>query len=51
MTDQLLGHGVVVSPGRAFGQGGEGHIRLALVPTIEECREAVKVVQECLTKN
>ena len=51
MTDQLLEHGVVVSPGRAFGAGGEGYIRLALVPTIEECSEAVEVVQECLRKN
>ena len=49
ITKQLLDDGIVVSPGRAFGTGGEGHLRLALVPTIDECHEAVKVVQECLS--
>ena len=44
----LLEEGVVVSPGTAFGAGGEGYLRLALVPTVEECREAVEVVQRCL---
>jgi succinyldiaminopimelate transaminase len=48
-TKRLLAEGVVVSPGRAFGPGGEGHIRLALVPTVEECAEAVEVVTRCLT--
>lgn len=48
-TSQLLESGVVVSPGRAFGQGGEGYIRLALVPTLEECAEAAEAVVRCLT--
>lgn len=47
-TERLLDHHVVVSPGRAFGRGGEGYIRLAMVPTVEECAEAAKVVTECL---
>jgi aspartate/methionine/tyrosine aminotransferase len=47
-AEKLLAEGVVVSPGRAFGPGGEGHLRLALVPTVEECRAAVEVVQRCL---
>ncbi len=51
ITEQLLEHGVVVSPGRAFGPGGEGHIRLALVPTVEACREATEVVKACLAAN
>jgi succinyldiaminopimelate transaminase len=33
-------HGIVVAPGPFFGPGGAGHVRLALVPTIERCREA-----------
>ena len=33
-------HGIVVAPGPFFGPGGEGHVRLALVPTIARCREA-----------
>ncbi len=48
-TKRLLAEGVVVSPGMAFGPGGEGHIRLALVPTVEECGEAVEVVTRCLS--
>lgn len=49
-TLRLLERGVVVSPGRAFGAGGEGYIRLALVPSPEECKQAVEVLEECLTK-
>ena len=45
---QLLERGIVVSPGRAFGPGGEGYIRLALVPSLEECEQAVDVLVECL---
>ena len=48
-TDRLLERGVVVSPGRFFGPGGEGHLRLALVPTLEECEEAVEVLVSCLS--
>jgi len=39
-TDRLLDQGIVVSPGRYFGEGGEGYIRLALVPHLEECAAA-----------
>jgi len=46
---RLLEAGVIVSPGTAFGSGGEGYIRLALVPTVEACEEAVEVVRSCLT--
>ena len=49
VTGRLLDRGIVVSPGRAFGDGGEGYIRLALVPTLEECRQAVEVVVETLS--
>ena len=48
-TKRLLTEGVVVSPGRAFGPGGEGYIRLALVPTVDECAQAVEVVTACLS--
>jgi succinyldiaminopimelate transaminase len=48
VAKKLLAAGVVVSPGSAFGPGGEGHLRLALVPTISECAEAVEVVEQCL---
>ncbi|MHB1845397.1 MAG: succinyldiaminopimelate transaminase [Deltaproteobacteria bacterium] len=33
--------GIVVSPGTFLGAGGEGYFRLALVPTIDDCRRAI----------
>ncbi len=39
----LLNYGIVISPGEFFGKGGKGFFRIALVPTPDECREAVKV--------
>lgn len=50
VSERLLDAGVVVSPGRAFGAGGEGHLRLALVPSLEECEAAVDVVAACLVR-
>ena len=47
-TDRLLEHGIVVSPGRFFGRGGEGYIRLALVPTVEACADAADVLRGVL---
>jgi succinyldiaminopimelate transaminase len=49
ITDRLLEAGIVVSPGRFFGDGGEGYLRLALVPTLEECEQAVEVLVQCLS--
>jgi succinyldiaminopimelate transaminase len=37
--------GVVVAPGSFFGPEGEGFLRFALVPTLEECERAVTVLQ------
>ncbi len=39
---RLLEEGVVVAPGRSFGPGGEGYIRIALVPGLEECKRALE---------
>ncbi|HEX2181655.1 MAG TPA: succinyldiaminopimelate transaminase [Rubrobacteraceae bacterium] len=38
---RLLEEGIVVAPGRSFGAGGEGYIRVALVPGLQECRRAI----------
>jgi succinyldiaminopimelate transaminase len=38
----LLDAGVVVTPGRAFGPAGDGWLRLALVPDVEGCAEAMR---------
>jgi acetylornithine aminotransferase len=45
---RLLEHGVIVSPGTFFGPSGEGYIRFALVPTLEECERAASILKEQL---
>jgi acetylornithine aminotransferase len=37
---RLLEEGIVVAPGTAFG-AGEGYVRVALVPTLDECDAAI----------
>ena len=39
---KLLEEGILVAPGSSFGPGGEGYFRVALVPRLEECEEAVE---------
>jgi succinyldiaminopimelate transaminase len=36
--------GVLVTPGAFLGDGGEGYVRVALVPTLEDCVAAVDVL-------
>ena len=48
VTNVLLDAGIVVSPGSFFGPGGEGHIRLALVPSKDECVTAADALVEAL---
>jgi len=38
----LLDRGVLVAPGAFFGAAGEGYVRVALVPTLDECRRAAQ---------
>jgi acetylornithine/N-succinyldiaminopimelate aminotransferase len=38
---RLLEGGIVVAPGTAFG-AGEGYVRVALVPTLAECEDAIQ---------
>jgi aspartate/methionine/tyrosine aminotransferase len=33
-----------VAPGPFFGPGGEGHVRAALVPTLDECQRAAELL-------
>ena len=39
----LLRRRVIASPGSAFGPAGAGWLRLALVPSVEGCRDAVRL--------
>ena len=40
-VDEVLKVGLVAMPGSFMGPGGEGYVRWALVPTPEDCREAI----------
>ena len=40
-VDQLLRVGIIAVPGSFLGPGGEGYVRWALVPTPEDCGEAI----------
>jgi len=42
----LLERGIIVSPGEMFGPSGEGYVRFALVPTLEECKRAAEILRE-----
>jgi succinyldiaminopimelate transaminase len=45
---RLLELGLVVAPGAALGAAGEGFVRLALVPTTEECGRAAELLERGL---
>lgn len=44
----LLERGIVITPGVYFGAAGECWARMALVPTLEECRAAAAILEEFL---
>jgi LL-diaminopimelate aminotransferase len=39
---RLMEEGIVVAPGSSFGPGGEGYVRVALVPDPEQCLQAIE---------
>ena len=45
---RLLEHGIVCAPGVFFGAAGEGYVRFALVPTLEQCERAASILREVL---
>jgi succinyldiaminopimelate transaminase len=45
---RLLEHGVVVAPGAYLGAAGEGYVRFALVPSLEDCERAAAILEEAL---
>lgn len=40
---KLLDHGIIVSPGEFFGRNSTEYFRVALVPSLEDCKEAISV--------
>ena len=47
-AEALLRQRIIVSPGRAFGPAGTGWFRLALVPSVEGCGEAVRIWSDAI---
>jgi aspartate/methionine/tyrosine aminotransferase len=46
---ELLELGIVVAPGSFFGSEGEGYVRMAMVPTLDDCRRAVDILTDALS--
>jgi succinyldiaminopimelate transaminase len=44
LAAEWLARGVIVAPGSFFGPAGEGFLRVALVPPLEDCRRAASLV-------
>jgi len=42
--------GIVVAPGSFFGSGGEGFVRMAMVPPVEACERAASTLDELLAE-
>jgi acetylornithine aminotransferase len=45
LAERLLEHGIVVAPGAYLGPSGEGYVRFALVPTVEDCERAAEILR------
>ena len=48
-TDEVLDRGVVVVPGEAFGDRGEGYARLSYATDMESLKEAIEIMSEATT--
>jgi acetylornithine aminotransferase len=47
-AERLLESGILVTPGSYLGAAGEGYVRVALVPSEEECARAVEILEGVL---
>jgi succinyldiaminopimelate transaminase len=48
VAQRLLRHGIVVAPGSYLGESGAGYVRIALVPSEQECERAVAILGDVL---
>jgi acetylornithine aminotransferase len=48
LARRLLDEGILVAPGSFFGPAGEGYVRMALVPTQDECERAASILEAVL---
>ncbi|MSO95367.1 MAG: aminotransferase class I/II-fold pyridoxal phosphate-dependent enzyme [Thermoleophilia bacterium] len=47
-ASRLLEQGILVAPGSFLGTSGEGFVRFALVPTLDECQRAIEILESVL---
>lgn len=47
-VDRMLEEGIALAPGEMFGTQGDGWVRMALVPTEEECDRAAEILERQL---
>lgn len=47
-AEKLLEGGLVLTPGSYLGPSGEGYVRFALVPTVERCERAARILEDLL---
>jgi succinyldiaminopimelate transaminase len=47
-AERFLRHGIVVAPGAYLGESGDAFVRMALVPTEEECERAAAILEDVL---
>jgi acetylornithine aminotransferase len=45
---ELLDHDLVVAPGSYFGPEGEGYVRMAMVPSLQDCQRAAGILARVL---
>jgi succinyldiaminopimelate transaminase len=45
---ELLDHDLVVAPGSYFGPEGEGYVRMAMVPSLQDCQRAAGILARLL---
>jgi aspartate aminotransferase len=45
-VDEVIDRGVVVVPGDAFGDGGEGYARISYATDLDQLNEAIEIMRE-----
>lgn len=49
VASKLIANGVVVVPGTAFGEGGDGHIRISYASSMPNILKALEIMEKVLT--
>jgi aspartate aminotransferase len=49
VAGDLIANGVVVVPGTAFGEGGDGHIRISYASSMPSIHKAFEIMEKVIT--